>query len=192
MLMQVFSDRKKAKIRHVLIHDAALPAYNFSTSLNRLFNNAITKNIAQSDCFCHQLTLHAVEIKPFEIQIISGFEHPFFNLASLNVSSSIIINHSSTMTDEQIARMAWINTISHRLFNSVSESSLGELHTAINKYIPTNLMLEMFAVKHVSEVKLAEMVSKTKGCIAKQKSKETLLTVPTEPSIFESVIETIK
>ncbi|WP_192021481.1 hypothetical protein [Shewanella sp. WPAGA9] len=187
-MVQILSDSKKQRITTVGIHPSAMPAFEFSKSIDLLFDQSITHNLVPVPQLKHALTIHAVQIIASEVLIIAGLENALFKMSSESLKGAIVIIHPLSMPDDDIEKFAWVHVINN-LLNSASSQGLGKIHDQLNETMPKRCMKALLGVNHLSESQLAKMISKTKNCIAKQKSKFKEKTDLPSQSIFETVIQ---
>ncbi|MGI2174449.1 hypothetical protein [Shewanella ulleungensis] len=160
------------RIHKVSIHPYAEAAWRFTNKTQYLFSSGLTA--IEQIRFGPQQTLHAIH-KSDTLQLISGFESAFFDLGNIQLDDSIVIVHPSASSQAYIGSHAWKAVISKSLFGSITEDSLGATFDSINELMPEHIMQELFNAKRLSEEKFASMTTKSRGCIAKQRSKKRRL-----------------
>ena len=149
------------------IHKSASTAFEFFISMEKLFN--IEKlPTSSTKFFSKSMTLHAIE-NSTSIQIISGFEHIAFDLTKTDFSSINVLIYSPELPESDITEMAWSGVI-EKIHSSIDMKSLGHFMNQSNTKIPTDLMKTLYGSGHLSEPKLAELVSICRGTIANQRA----------------------
>jgi|GEM_PF-5627711 len=168
--------RKKhaQRINKISIHPYAETAYQFTNQKRYLFGPGLTLLEQTQTGFSPQQVLHAIH-KSDTLQLISGFEHAFFDINNIQLDDSIVIVHPSSSSQAYIERHSWNAVILKSLFRSITEDSLGATFDNINELMPEHIMQELFNAKRLSEEKFASMTTKSRGCIAKQRAKKKLL-----------------
>lgn len=186
----LLAQRNKKKIT-VRIHEFAKPAFEFSQKLHRQFDiNEL--NTKAEHLFQKHQTLHAIKLSPSEIELFSGFEHLYFDLTRMDYSESNILIYSPEISPAEIELLSWRGVLLS-LLSSIRSNSLGSLFEEINQCVPKNIARTLFGKTHLSEQKLADMSSKGRTTIAKQRSqikKEKMeMKVEENRSIFSELIE---
>ena len=165
-MVKILSTNKKKNLTFEL-HESAKTAFEFFISIEKLFN--IEKLPASSiDFLAKSMTLHAIEINS-SIQIISGFEHIAFDLTKTDFSSINVLIYSSELSESDITKMAWSGVID-KIHTSIDMKSLGYFMNQSNAKMPKNIMKILYGTGHLSEPKLAELASISRGTIANQRT----------------------
>ncbi|AZG74481.1 hypothetical protein [Shewanella livingstonensis] len=185
--------RKKyaRRIHKISIHTFAETAYQFSHQKRSLFGPGLT--LLEQTGFSPQQVLHAIH-KSDTLQLISGFEHAFFDINNIQLDDSIVIVHPLASSQAYIESHAWKAVISKSLFGSITEDSLGATFDSINELMPEHIMQKLFNAKRLSEEKFASIATKSRDCIAKQRAKKKRLEQSTiekmdAESVFAMVLE---
>ena len=160
-----FSKKKNIQIE---IHPHAKTAFDFFISIEKLFClEKLSPNF--SAFFSKSMTLHAIEIDS-KILVISGFEHAAFDLTKTDFTKINILLHEADLCINEIIEIAW-SGVSEKIHSSISMKSLGHFMNQTNEKIPPEILKQLYYNTHLSEPKLARLVSVTRGCIANQRQK---------------------
>jgi hypothetical protein len=177
----------------IYIHPYAETACQFTNQKRYLLGPGLT--LLEQTGFSPQQVLHAIH-KSDTLQLISGFEHAFFDINNIQLDDSIVIVHPSSSSQAYIERHSWNAVILKSLFRSITEDSLGATFDNINELMPEHIMQELFNAKRLSEEKFASMTTKSRGCIAKQRAKKKRLKKSTieqmdAESVFKMALEAL-
>ena len=157
------------RINKISIHPYAETAYQFTNQKRYIFGPGLT--VLEQIGSGSQQILHAIQ-KSDSLQLISGFEFAFFDINNIQLDDSIVLVHPLISSQAYIESHAWKAVISKSLFSSITENSLGDTFNSINKLMPENIMQELFNSKKLSEEKFASMTTKSRGCVAKQRTRK--------------------
>jgi hypothetical protein len=169
----------------VKIHPHAYKAFEFVHSLVFSFCGAIKQDLVNKKLLTVALVLRA-KVVGDELQIYSGFESILFDINTIDATECTVILDDE-ISDSEIEQQAWIGVFTNCFLSSISSKNLNILHTTINKKVDPKIAQQIFNRPRLSQELLAQMAGKSKGTIAKQKSRKSKPSQENPISVFQQV-----
>jgi hypothetical protein len=168
--MKKILNRLNFKNIDLIIHPAAMPAFDFYNRTKLLFRSGFNKEIFNKSLFESDLIFNVTSSNK-QIKIITGFDFPYFDIEKIDLSNHTIISFDESLSDIEIECFSWKSLLTNILKSSIDSKSLSELRTLSNSYIPKNVLSDVLGKKCLTQEDIAIITSRSRTTIAKQDQK---------------------